>query len=220
MRANKITSTFFALLLVFNTASCSLDSLFNDLDVDISLPQESDRDSSSSSHSESMIESSSIHEHEYSSSWTYDDKYHWKEAVCEHKLIKDREKHSFSNWLDNGQEKTRYCTECGYVEYKKEVEEHTHSYNVVENMATCTTSGYKEYTCTCGYSYIEEIKALGTALKNCATALSFSVSSLSFIKSKSSAKSLKKFRFRTSDILFNKRMSILLRLKISYTLFL
>lgn len=36
---------------------------------------------------------------------------------------------------------------------RQTVPEHTHEYSVVHLDATCTESGYEEYTCTCGYRY-------------------------------------------------------------------
>ena len=59
----------------------------------------------------------------------------------------------------------RKCANCGEVETKtldKLPEEHKHSYTgKVTTAATCTKDGVKTYTCSCGDSYTEVIKATG-----------------------------------------------------------
>lgn len=56
------------------------------------------------------------------------------------------------------------CQRCGYEE--PVIQEHTHNYTVSENTATCTEDGVKTYTCSCGDSYTEEVKATGHKFVN------------------------------------------------------
>ena len=56
------------------------------------------------------------------------------------------------------------CTRCDYVE--PSLPSHTHSYTTSTVTATCTTAGETIYTCGCGDTYSEEIKALGHDMKN------------------------------------------------------
>ena len=54
------------------------------------------------------------------------------------------------------------CTVCNYSYKDNYTDVHTHSYTgKVTKAATCTEDGVKTYTCSCGKSYIEIIKATG-----------------------------------------------------------
>ncbi|MBQ0099616.1 MAG: hypothetical protein KBS91_03620, partial [Firmicutes bacterium] len=76
------------------------------------------------------------HEHVFSTAWSYDDTYHYHKSLCEHDLIVDRARHSFSSGEIISEAshtqigKIKYiCTICGY---SKEViipplTEHTYS---------------------------------------------------------------------------------------------
>lgn len=56
------------------------------------------------------------------------------------------------------------CSRCDYVE--PSLPSHTHSYTASTVTATCTTAGKTIYTCGCGDTYSEEIKALGHDMKD------------------------------------------------------
>ena len=56
------------------------------------------------------------------------------------------------------------CTRCDYVE--PSLPSHTHSYTTSTVTATCTEAGVTIYTCSCGDTYSEEIKALGHDMKD------------------------------------------------------
>ena len=80
--------------------------------------------------------------------------------------------HKWGEWVTTKEPTTsttgtaeRKCSNCGKVETKtldKLPEEHKHSYTgKVTTEATCTKDGVKTYTCSCGDSYKETIKATG-----------------------------------------------------------
>ena len=50
-----------------------------------------------------------------------------------------------------------YCTRCSY---KQGADSHKYSSETIVS-ATCTTAGLEKYTCSCGYSYEQDIPALG-----------------------------------------------------------
>ena len=56
------------------------------------------------------------------------------------------------------------CSRCDYVE--PSLPSHTHSYTASTVTATCTTAGVTIYTCGCGDTYSEELKALGHDMKD------------------------------------------------------
>ena len=56
------------------------------------------------------------------------------------------------------------CSRCDYVE--PSLPSHMHSYTASTVTATCTTAGKTVYTCGCGDTYSEEIKALGHDMKD------------------------------------------------------
>ncbi len=56
------------------------------------------------------------------------------------------------------------CTRCGYEEPVVQI--HEHEYTLSDNTATCTEDGVKTYTCSCGDSYTEEVKATGHKFVN------------------------------------------------------
>lgn len=83
--------------------------------------------------------------------------------------------HSWSNWVTTKQptetsegKAERACSKCNLKESKtldklpSKPTEHTHKYtSKITKAATCTSDGVKTYTCTCGDSYTETIKATG-----------------------------------------------------------
>ena len=43
---------------------------------------------------------SNVHEHTFSTSWTYDDTFHWHSATCEHtNLVSNKEQHKYGSWI-------------------------------------------------------------------------------------------------------------------------
>ena len=59
------------------------------------------------------------HEHTYSSSWNYDDTYHWHDATCGHDVVSNKERHTFNDVVtpasySAGGYTTHTCTVCGY----------------------------------------------------------------------------------------------------------
>lgn len=62
-----------------------------------------------------------IHEHSYSSKWSYDENYHWRDSTCEHELKKDEGEHEFVNGI---------CNVCGYDFLSKYPEVQNFSYTI------------------------------------------------------------------------------------------
>ena len=64
------------------------------------------------------------HEHKYADWWEYDETYHWKPAICEHKSeLSEKAEHDFGDWIITKQPTTteegtqiRSCSVCGYEE--------------------------------------------------------------------------------------------------------
>lgn len=64
------------------------------------------------------------HEHKYADWWEYDETYHWKPAICEHKSeFSEKAEHDFGDWIITIQPTTtedgiqiRSCSVCGYEE--------------------------------------------------------------------------------------------------------
>lgn len=64
------------------------------------------------------------HEHKYADWWEYDETYHWKPAICEHKSeFSEKAEHDFGDWTITKQPTTteegtkiRSCSVCVYVE--------------------------------------------------------------------------------------------------------
>ena len=63
------------------------------------------------------------HTHTYSSSWSYDDTYHWHASTCGHDVKSDINEHVFDSWVVDKEptyisegSKHRDCTICDYVE--------------------------------------------------------------------------------------------------------
>ena len=114
------------------------------------------------------------HQHSYSEKWSYDDKYHYHKATCEHaEETKDKAAHDFGEWAETkaptvseAGEKARSCTICKYAQTEAvppiSTPEHTHSYSEKTYEPTCVEDGYKEYVCECGASYRDSyVDALG-----------------------------------------------------------
>ena len=78
-------------------------------------------------------------------------------SVCGEILVAQQEIAKENHTYDNDKDAT--CNVCGDV---REIEIHNHSYtSKITTYATCTTTGTRTYTCSCGDSYTEEIKATG-----------------------------------------------------------
>ena len=72
----------------------------------------------------------SLHEHKYSSEWSYDDSKHWHASTCEHDLKDEEADHT----IENGQ-----CTVCGYKEPTQGV-----SYTLSDDSTYYIVSGVEE----------------------------------------------------------------------------
>ncbi len=88
-----------------------------------------------------------IEEHDYSDNWSYDNNYHWHQAL-DSNVIKDKEKHVFSEWeVYNSNTNVRKCEICGFKEYAYDEKKHEHVfaevYSFDENMH------WKESICGC-----------------------------------------------------------------------
>ncbi len=64
-------------------------------------------------------ESTTDHEHSFSSSWNYDNTYHWHDATCGDHVVSNKEKHAFEDVVtpatySAGGYTTHTCTVCGY----------------------------------------------------------------------------------------------------------
>lgn len=73
----------------------------------------------SSSSSSNTTTTTSTHEHTYSSSYEYDDTYHWHPSTCGHDVRSDEEKHTFASTItdptyEQGGYTTYTCPTCGY----------------------------------------------------------------------------------------------------------
>lgn len=100
------------------------------------------------------------HEHIFAKAWTYDDTYHWKEALCDDTdAIKDKAEHNFGEWTTTEQPseeaegaKERECSECGYKETETIAKlEHVHAKGTLHEAvaSTCKTKGIiAYYDCT------------------------------------------------------------------------
>ena len=75
--------------------------------------------SSSSSSNATTTTTTSNHEHTYSSSYEYDDTYHWHPSTCGHDVRSGEEKHTFTSTItdptyEQGGYTTYTCPTCGY----------------------------------------------------------------------------------------------------------
>ena len=108
--------------------------------------------------------------HMYSDEWSYDENFHWHEAICDHKDQRGLfEEHCWNSGVvtvkpscqKNGV-MTFTCLECGATK-EVGIASNVHSYvlaSVVD--ATCTTDGVATYRCSiCGDEYTQTILALG-----------------------------------------------------------
>ena len=80
-----------------------------------------------------------VHEHTYSTEWSYDEENHWHATTCGHEGGKDKNSHEFDEWTvktpateeAEGIE-TATCTICGYEKTRKiDKLQHTHKYSDV-----------------------------------------------------------------------------------------
>ena len=131
-----------------------------------------------------------VHIHTFASNWSYNDYYHYYEAICGHSVYSELEEHSFTSYiLDKDSNKYyRTCTVCGLKQEKKEdinnnlvleydqhshyyvniktlekieIEEHNFSEYEVIKEASPDKEGLKVKTCKiCGYSEEDMIEKL------------------------------------------------------------
>lgn len=103
----------------------------------------------------------SPHEHSFATEWSTDAENHWHAATCEHSdQVSEKGAHTFGEWVETTENKTRECSVCGY----KEVSENcTHEFGewVVTKGATEESEGEKARTCSlCDYKETEVIPML------------------------------------------------------------
>ena len=103
----------------------------------------------------------SPHEHSFATEWSTDAENHWHAATCEHSdQVSEKGAHTFGEWVETTENKTRECSVCGY----KEVSENcTHEFGewVVTKVATEESEGEKARTCSlCDYKETEVIPML------------------------------------------------------------
>ena len=96
-------------------------------------------------------ENEDAHEHTFSAEWTFDEEYHWHEAVCGHDEVSGRAAHTFDGDV---------CTVCGY---QKRPDPHVHAFGEWETVtpATCTEKGEERRVCACGESESRQTDPLG-----------------------------------------------------------
>jgi len=94
------------------------------------------------------------HEHTYSSSWNYDDTYHWHDATCGHDVVSNKERHTFNDVVtpasySAGGYTTHTCTVCGYSYTDSQTDQLVHHYesgwshDESTHWHACTDSGYE-----------------------------------------------------------------------------
>ena len=97
---------------------------------------------------------SSTHEHTYSSSYEYDDTYHWHPSTCGHDVRSGEEKHTFRSTItdptyEQGGYTTYTCSTCGYSYIDNETNKLEHnysstwSYDEYSHWHACTDKGYE-----------------------------------------------------------------------------
>ena len=98
----------------------------------------------------------STHEHSFSSSYEYDETYHWHPSTCGHDVQGDKEEHTFIEEITNptyesGGYTTYTCSVCGYSYTDDEVDKLEHnysstwSYNSSSHWHACTDEGYEHF---------------------------------------------------------------------------
>ena len=94
------------------------------------------------------------HEHTYSSSWNYDNTYHWHDATCGHDVVSSKERHTFNDVVtpasySAGGYTTHTCTVCGYSYTDSQTDQLVHHYesgwshDESTHWHACTDSGYE-----------------------------------------------------------------------------
>ena len=59
----------------------------------------------------------SPHEHSFATEWSTDAENHWHAATCEHSdQVSEKGAHTFGEWVETTENKTRECSVCGYKE--------------------------------------------------------------------------------------------------------
>ena len=107
----------------------------------------------SCTNSQSSI-ATSTHEHTYSSSYEYDDTYHWHPSTCGHDVRSGEEKHTFTSTItdptyEQGGYTTYTCSTCGYSYVDDETDKLEHnyssswSYDEDSHWHACTDKGYE-----------------------------------------------------------------------------
>ena len=113
IKRNLKLATLFLLIFSFALASCSNDG------KGVSSSSTNKWSDILSNISDSDDNSTSTHEHTFSSSYEYDDTYHWHPSTCGHDVQGDKEKHKFTTSITNptyekGGYTTYTCLVCGY----------------------------------------------------------------------------------------------------------
>ena len=96
----------------------------------------------------------STHEHTYSSSYEYDDTYHWHPSTCGHDVRSGVKKHTFTTSItdptyEEGGYTTYTCSTCGYSYVDDETDKLEHnyssswSYDEDSHWHACTDKGYE-----------------------------------------------------------------------------
>ncbi len=135
MRKNKLFVIINSLLIIFLLGACGNNPNDTSIPSDVSVPSEIIPSSSSSSTTGGKgdeSDTSSTHTHTYSSTWSYNDTYHWHEATCGHDTKSAYFKHSFNSWQDNLELgiRSRNCKTCGYVQKENlQISSHTHTFD-------------------------------------------------------------------------------------------
>ena len=133
------------LLSVLSVVCISLTSCNN---------QSSTTTSSSSSLTTTTTTTTSNHEHTYSSSYEYDDTYHWHPSTCGHDVRSGEAKHNFTSTVtdptyEQGGYTTYTCSTCGYSYIDNETNKLEHnysstwSYDEYSHWHACTDKGYE-----------------------------------------------------------------------------
>ncbi len=113
IKRNLKLATLFLLVFSFALASCSNDG------KGVSSSSTNKWSDILSNISNSDDNRTSTHEHTFSSSYEYDDTYHWHPSTCGHDVESDKEKHRFVTSVTNptyekGGYTTYTCSVCGY----------------------------------------------------------------------------------------------------------
>ena len=147
----------FAVLGALLLTACDFNFNVSNSYVSTATNPTSSENSSNSFFDNSSIDSDSSsafsHEHIFSDEWSYDENYHWHEAICGHDAKDSEANHTYREWIvviestesENGLQK-RTCSVCGYEEYKElDLLPHTHTFSALWTRSE--TSHWHASTC-------------------------------------------------------------------------